>query len=53
MVRIELGDHLSFPLQEPHRFSWISALGTVSCVFADQDSGNLAFGIQAGGQRLL
>ncbi|MFC9707438.1 serine/threonine protein kinase [Paenibacillus sp. NPDC056933] len=43
-VQLEL-DGISFELKEPHSFEWITRLGTVFCVFDQQDSGNLSFGV--------
>ncbi|MBA2174227.1 serine/threonine protein kinase [Halobacillus locisalis] len=44
-------DHVTFNLQEPHDFSWLSSLGTVFEVFDEQDSGNLCFGVQKDGNK--
>lgn len=42
-------DQVSFELIEKHDFEWLKQLGTVFCVFAEQDSGNLAFGVEKDG----
>ena len=42
-------DQVSFKLREKHDFEWLKQLGTVFCVFAEQDSGNLAFGVEKDG----
>ena len=52
MVTIALDD-VSFRLQDFQDFSWLKGLGTVFCVFDQQDSGNLSFGIKAGRDRLF
>lgn len=41
---IEL-DSVTFELQEPHNFDWLKDLGKVFCVFDQQDSGNICFGL--------
>lgn len=40
-----------FHLQEPHDFEWLSRLGNVFCVFDQQDSGNISFGIERNGKK--
>ncbi|WP_075619154.1 protein kinase domain-containing protein [Paenisporosarcina indica] len=42
-------DHVSFQLKEKHDFEWLKCLGEVFCVFDEQDSGNICFGIEKGG----
>lgn len=42
-------DNVSFDLQEQHDFTWLQSLGTVFCVFDQQDSGNISFGIENNG----
>lgn len=42
-------DQVSFKLKEEHDFEWLRVLGTVFCVFAEQDSGNLSFGVEKDG----
>ncbi|GIN73907.1 serine/threonine protein kinase [Bacillus sp. J14TS2] len=42
-------DHVTFSLKEPHDFAWLQALGEVFTVFAEQDSGNLSFGVEKNG----
>ncbi|MGL4343592.1 MAG: hypothetical protein ACRCTE_00190 [Cellulosilyticaceae bacterium] len=39
-------DQVTFKLRETHDFEWLKQLGTVFCVFAEQDSGNLSFGVE-------
>ena len=39
-------DTVSFALAQPHDFSWLHDIGTVFCVFDQQDSGNLCFGVE-------
>ncbi|MFF2890170.1 serine/threonine protein kinase [Paenibacillus sp. NPDC057967] len=38
-----------FELQEHHDFQWLQELGTVFCVFDQQDSGNISFGVERSG----
>lgn len=42
-------DNISFRLQEIHNFHWLKEIGTVFCVFDEQDSGNICFGIEKDG----
>nr|WP_154958284.1 serine/threonine protein kinase [Paenibacillus xylanexedens] len=45
-------DGVSFMLKEKHAFDWLTPLGTVFCVFDQQDSGNISFGlVQEDGQK--
>ncbi|GMX67165.1 serine/threonine protein kinase [Paenibacillus elgii] len=44
-------DGVSFQLKEPHPFEWLRDLGQVFCVFDQQDSGNLSFGIERHGRK--
>ncbi|MGV3467445.1 MAG: protein kinase domain-containing protein [Heyndrickxia sp.] len=37
---------VSFQLQEEHNFSWLNNIGDVFCVFDEQDSGNISFGLE-------
>ena len=39
-------DKVSFQLQESHDFLWLKNLGDVFCVFDQQDSGNISFGLE-------
>ncbi|MFD2445531.1 serine/threonine protein kinase [Bacillus sp. CGMCC 1.16607] len=39
-------DKLRFELQENHDFPWLQRLGHVFCVFDQQDSGNISFGLK-------
>lgn len=41
-------DGVSFPMKEAHDFSFLSKYGKVFCVFAQNDSGNISFGIEDG-----
>ena len=52
LVTIKL-DQVSFELREAQDFTWLKNLGTVFCVFAEQDSGNLAFGVEKEGSKLF
>jgi serine/threonine protein kinase, bacterial len=49
-VQITL-DEVSFFLKEPHSFDWLKEWGKVFCVFDQQDSGNLSFGIEKDGKK--
>ncbi|MEK4486007.1 serine/threonine protein kinase [Psychrobacillus sp. FSL H8-0484] len=40
---------VSFQLKELHDFEWLTRLGQVFCVFDEQDSGNISFGIEIDG----
>ncbi|WP_035345084.1 protein kinase domain-containing protein [Alkalihalobacillus hemicellulosilyticus] len=44
-------DKVDFQLQEEHTFNWLKQLGAVFCVFDQQDSGNISFGVENDGQR--
>ncbi|MUT67441.1 serine/threonine protein kinase [Paenibacillus sp. NEAU-GSW1] len=46
-------DSVEFKLQGQHDFSWLQSLGKVFCVFDQQDSGNICFGIEKGGKKLF
>lgn len=50
MVSIYLGN-VEFPLKEGHDFSWLNSLGKVFCVFSQNDSGNISFGVDDGKER--
>lgn len=39
-------DKVKFQLQEDHDFSWLKELGHAFCVFDQQDSGNISFGLK-------
>lgn len=41
-------DGVSFQLKEHHDFKWLKDFGEVFCVFDQQDSGNISFGVQKG-----
>jgi serine/threonine-protein kinase len=38
-------DNISFQLKEPHDFSSLSKYGKMFCVFDQNDSGNISFGM--------
>ena len=42
-------DSVSFQLKEKHDFDWLKSLGEVFCVFDEQDSGNICFGVEKDG----
>jgi serine/threonine protein kinase len=44
-------DRVTFQLQQEHDFSWLQSLGEVFCVFDQQDSGNLCFGVSQGAKK--
>lgn len=41
-------DNVSFHLKEAHDFSFLSKYGRLFCVFDQNDSGNISFGVKAG-----
>lgn len=45
MLNIKL-DNVTFELKENHNFSWLHKLGNVFCVYYNQNSGNLLFGVE-------
>ena len=45
VINIEI-DNVSFQLQEDHDFNWLKEIGEVFCVFDQQDSGNIGFGVK-------
>lgn len=44
-------DGVSFRLKEEHNFEWLRTLGKVFCVFDEQDSGNICFGVEKDGSK--
>ncbi|HET7579235.1 MAG TPA: serine/threonine protein kinase [Bacillales bacterium] len=44
-------DGIPFQLREKQNFDWLHDLGKVFCVFDQQDSGNLCFGVEKDGER--
>lgn len=46
-------DNISFQLQENHDFLWLKNLGNVFCVFDQQDSGNISFGIENNNKKMF
>lgn len=50
MVNIKL-DHVEFSLKEEHDFTWLKSFGKVFAVFAQNDSGNISFGVDNGEDR--
>jgi serine/threonine-protein kinase len=46
-VTIKL-NNISFQLKKAQNFEWLTKLGNVFCVFDQQDSGNISFGVQNG-----
>ncbi|MGE8205423.1 serine/threonine protein kinase [Heyndrickxia sp. NPDC080065] len=49
-VTISLDD-VTFQLQEQLDFEWLKSLGHVFCVFDEQDSGNICFGVEKDGRK--
>lgn len=47
MVNIKI-DSVDFCLKEEHDFSWLKSFGKVFAVFAQNDSGNISFGVDNG-----
>lgn len=52
LVKVEM-DKVNFELQEEHDFTWLKNLGNVFCVFDQQDSGNISFGLEKNNKRLF
>ena len=50
MVNVEL-DSVGFSLKEEHDFSWLKPFGKVFTVFAQNDSGNISFGVDNGEEK--
>lgn len=50
MVNVQLGN-VGFQLKENHDFSWLKSLGNVFCVFSQNDSGNISFGVEDGKEK--
>jgi serine/threonine protein kinase len=46
-------DKVNFQLQEEHDFSWLHDIGEVFCVFDQQDSGNIAFGLEKNNRKVF
>ena len=46
-------DDITFELKSDFDFSWLSKYGRVFCVFDQQDSGNICFGVEQNGQKLF
>ena len=46
-------DQLTVRLHEYHDFSFLKQLGKVFCVFDEQDSGNICFGVDNGSEKLF
>ena len=46
-------DKVSFQLQEDHDFLWLKDLGDVFCVFDQQDSGNISFGLENNNKKVF
>lgn len=46
-------DDVRFELQEEHDFGWLAKLGHVFEVFAQQDSGNISFGVEKNDERFF
>ncbi|MEO4052267.1 serine/threonine protein kinase [Solibacillus sp. CAU 1738] len=44
-------DKVSFHLIEKHNFQWLKTFGEVFTVFAEQDSGNICFGVEKDGMK--
>ncbi|WP_141433888.1 serine/threonine protein kinase [Bacillus sp. 03113] len=49
-VTFQMG-HVTFQLREYHNFDWLSRLGEVFCIFNQQDSGNICFGVEKDGKK--
>ncbi|MCC5466179.1 hypothetical protein [Pelosinus baikalensis] len=46
-------DNVSFELRKKQDFLWLKELGKIFCVFDQQDSGNISFGVQNGEKNIL
>lgn len=46
-------DNITVRLNEYHDFSFLQQFGKVFCVFDEQDSGNIAFGVDTGTEKLF
>lgn len=44
-------DNVSFELRKKQNFFWLKELGNVFCVYDQQDSGNISFGVQSGEEK--
>lgn len=44
-------DSVSFPMKKERDFSFLSRYGSVFCVFSQNDSGNISFGIDSGAEK--
>lgn len=44
-------DNVTFQLQEKHDLQWLRSFGDVFCVFDQQDSGNICFGVAKDGKK--
>lgn len=44
-------NEVSFRLKEIHDFEWLRNLGDLFCVFDEQDSGNICFGVEKAGMK--
>ncbi|KKI90418.1 serine/threonine protein kinase [Bacillus sp. SA1-12] len=53
MDHIQSIGQVSFKLKEQHDFNWLNRLGHVFCVFAEQDSGNISFGVENNGRKIF
>ncbi|WIY63454.1 serine/threonine protein kinase [Bacillus arachidis] len=51
-ITIHLND-VTFQLKEQHDFNWLASLGKIFAVFDQQDSGNICFGIEKNGKKML
>lgn len=50
MVNVKL-DNVEFSLKEENDFSWLKSFGKVFAVFAQNDSGNISFGVDNGEEK--
>ncbi len=50
MVNVKI-DSVNFSLKEEHNFSWLKSFGKVFTVFAQNDSGNISFGVDNGEEK--
>lgn len=51
-IKIQI-DKVCFKLKEMHDFEWLKSYGKVFCVFDQQDSGNICFGVQRDNEKVF
>ncbi|CAG7644333.1 serine/threonine-protein kinase [Paenibacillus allorhizosphaerae] len=51
VITMKWNDNVSFQLRQYHDFEWLRPFGNVFCVFDQQDSGNIGFGVERNGRK--